>query len=520
MLRNLSRSNVDDVQVVIPMAGKSQRFFDAGYDQPKFLIEFFGLPMIGHILRIFQNFPDVIVIVNEQDKIKYDLGSVVSKLHGTAKVVSIKQHSFGPSYSILESSEFINQSKKIIVHYCDFSGAWDPYDTVDLLNTYNGVFVSFTGFHPSRINGTKFAYGRASSEKALMEIKEKGSFTADPETEYASSGIYGFSTGGLMLESIGEQVRLNLQINGEFYTSLTHEIMLRNKKSITMQNMSLFYAWGTPENLENFIYYVSICKDISGLTDQNAPIVNHNGVVLAAGKSSRLRLAGEKPKQSKLFAGKKVLIDFSKKLISQELNTFLVATSEIYPKNIWNLPKTNLEILTHASESQIASVQIGLGLIKDKTIPITFLASDNIMFFENEKQLDLSIATADMLVWTCGNYPFAQVYPEQYSWVKINDDNTIESALYKESPKELRTWKLITGNFTFRSHNIVSSLIEGLEGEIGSLQREPILDDLVGVALKMGYNVRAFDVAKYMTLGSQLENKIFDYFNEIYNYEF
>jgi hypothetical protein len=59
-----------------------------------------------------------------------------------------------------------------------------------------------------------------------------------------------------------------------------------------------------------------------------------------------------------------------------------------------------------------------------------------------------------------------------------------------------------------------------LEGEIGSLQREPILDDLVGVALKMGYNVRAFDVAKYMTLGSQLENKIFDYFNEIYNYEF
>jgi NDP-sugar pyrophosphorylase family protein len=216
MLRNLSRSNVDDVQVVIPMAGKSQRFFDAGYDQPKFLIEFFGLPMIGHILRIFQNFPDVIVIVNEQDKIKYDLGSVVSKLHGTAKVVSIKQHSFGPSYSILESSEFINQSKKIIVHYCDFSGAWDPYDTVDLLNTYNGVFVSFTGFHPSRINGTKFAYGRASSEKALMEIKEKGSFTADPETEYASSGIYGFSTGGLMLESIGEQVRLNLQINGEF----------------------------------------------------------------------------------------------------------------------------------------------------------------------------------------------------------------------------------------------------------------------------------------------------------------
>ena len=78
-----------------------------------------------------------------------------------------------------------------------------------------------------------------------------------------------------------------------------------------------------------------------------------------------------------------MLMDFSKKLISQKSNTFLVATSEIYSKNIWNLPATNLEILTHASESQIATVQIGLELVKDREIPITFLASDNIMFFEN-----------------------------------------------------------------------------------------------------------------------------------------
>ena len=502
------------------MAGKSQRFFDAGYNKPKCLIEFYGLPMIGHILNSFQNFSDVLVIVNEEDYVKYQLDAVVSGLHKYAKIVVIKQHSLGPSYSIMMSSEFINPSKKIIVHYCDFSGVWDPYGTINLLKTYDGVFVSFTGFHPSRINGTKFAYGRSSTEKFLLEIKEKGSFTASPEDEYASSGIYGFSTGNLMLESIVEQVSLNLQINGEFYTSLTHEIMLRNNKRIVIQNMDLFYAWGTPEDLESYIYYINICKNINEFTDQNTPIINHNGVILAAGKSSRLRLTGEKPKQSKLFAGKNILMDFSKKLISQKSNIFLVATSEIYSKNIWNLPDTNLKILTHASESQIATVQIGLELVTDKEIPITFLASDNIMFFEDKNQLESTISTADILVWTCGNYPFAKVYPEQYSWVKINDDNTIESAVYKESPKELRNWKLITGNFTFRNHNIVSSLIEGLESEVGSLQREPILDDLVGVALAMGYNVRAFDVSKYITLGSQLENKMFDYFNKIYGYEY
>lgn len=501
------------------MAGKSQRFFDAGYSKPKYLTDLFGLPMIGHILNKFQNFSDVLLIVNEEDNAKYELDTVINGLHKTAKIVKIKRHSFGPSYSILKSSEFINISKKIIVHYCDFSGIWNSYETVDLLNAYDGVFVSFTGFHPSRINGTKFAYGRASSKKSLLEIKEKGSFTTKPEDEYASSGVYGFSTGKLMLESIVEQVSLDLQINGEFYTSLTHEIMLRRNKRIAVQDMELFYAWGTPEDLENYIYYINICKSINEFTSQNTPVINHNGIILAAGKSSRLRLTGEKPKQSKLFAGKNTLMDFSKKLISQEANTYLVATSEIYSKNVWNLSDSNLEILTHASESQIATVQIGLELINNREIPVTFLASDNIMFFEDKNQLESITSTADMLIWTCGNYPFAKVYPEQYSWVKINDDNTIESAVYKESPKELRNWKLITGNFTFRNHSIVSSLIKGLEAEIGSLRREPILDDLVGVALAMGYNVRAFDVSKYITLGSQLENKMFDYFNEIYVYE-
>ena len=121
------------------MAGKSQRFFDAGYSKPKYLTDLFGLPMIGHILNKFQNFSDVLLIVNEEDNVKYELDTVINGLHKTAKIVKIKQHSFGPSYSILKSSEFINISKKIIVHYCDFSGIWNSYETVDLLNAYDGV---------------------------------------------------------------------------------------------------------------------------------------------------------------------------------------------------------------------------------------------------------------------------------------------------------------------------------------------------------------------------------------------
>jgi len=395
-----------------------------------------------------------------------------------------------------------------------------PLTTVKLLDSYDGVFVTFKGFHPSRINGTKFAYGKVSDDNLVTKIREKSSFTEFPEAENASSGIYGFSSGAQMLESITYQINKNLHVNGEFYTSLTLGAMLENKKRIINQNMDLYYSWGTPEDLETFNYYLDICRNINFSDKASSNIIEHNAVVLAAGKSSRLRTLNKKPKQSKIILDKKQLLDFSFNLIESKEKTFLVATVEIYSENIYDLPQKNLRILTHASESQIATVEISLELIEKKDIPVTFLASDNIMFFDKEKKLEFNQSSADLLVWTSVNFPVSKVNSEQYSWVKVNDDNTVENVIYKNSPKELRSWKLVTGNFTFRNSLIVRELIEGLSLKLQALNREPILDDLVGVALSLGYNVRAFDVTEYVTLGTELEERVFDYHSEIFKHEY
>lgn len=42
--------------IVIPMAGRSQRFLDAGYDQPKFMLDLGGESVFGHALRSFERY--------------------------------------------------------------------------------------------------------------------------------------------------------------------------------------------------------------------------------------------------------------------------------------------------------------------------------------------------------------------------------------------------------------------------------------------------------------------------------
>lgn len=494
------------------MAGKSQRFFDQGYDKPKSLIEFHGMPMIGHILKVFKDFDDILLITNTNDYYSFNLQNLVKNFHQNATVINIDSHNLGPSYSILKARDKVNELKKIIVHYCDFSGIWNPLETVDLLNTYDGVFVAFSGFHPSKINKTKFAYAKISNTNKLLEIKEKGSFTKAPEEELASSGIYGFANGEILLNSISEQINLNLQINGEFYTSLTQEVMLRNNKNIVTQNMESFSAWGTPEDLENYLYFTESCLHIKKLSEIDNPVIDHSGIILSAGKSLRLKISNEVPKQLKKIVSDYTLLDYSKKLIREKSNIFLVTTSKIYPKNIWNLHKDNLSILSHATESQLLSVQIGLSLLRNKNNPVTFLASDNLIHFVNKLNISDELSGTELLVWTSANYPIATAQPEQYSWVKVNDENFIEEVVYKKAPLDLRNWKIITGNFTFNSAKTVESLIDTFEDGYKTLKREPILDDLIGVALASNLTVKALEVPNFITLGTEIENNTFDYY--------
>ena len=60
------------INILIPMAGNGQRFLDAGYDLPKFLINIFGKPMIENVVNSLGIDGNYIYIVHQNDK-RYNL---------------------------------------------------------------------------------------------------------------------------------------------------------------------------------------------------------------------------------------------------------------------------------------------------------------------------------------------------------------------------------------------------------------------------------------------------------------
>src|SRR3546814_16311517 len=58
----------------------------------------------------------------------------------------------------------------------------------------DGCLFTHTGFHPHTLSSTKMAFVREVSGQ-VVEVKEKESFTDDPFSEHASSGVYYFRRG-------------------------------------------------------------------------------------------------------------------------------------------------------------------------------------------------------------------------------------------------------------------------------------------------------------------------------------
>jgi len=199
---------VDDTQVVIPMAGHSARFFEAGYTVPKPLIQFGGDTMIGHIVAQFSNFSDILLIVSEEQILnpKYDFSRVINSLGANVKMKIIPAHRKGPSYSIKLAESAIALEKKIIVHYTDFFAYFDIQKFVSELNVFDGTWATLTGFHPHKLRNTKFAHVQKDDRGFVSDIKEKETFTNEPEKDEASAGIYGFSSGKLMMDLVTKQI--------------------------------------------------------------------------------------------------------------------------------------------------------------------------------------------------------------------------------------------------------------------------------------------------------------------------
>jgi NDP-sugar pyrophosphorylase family protein len=235
------------LRIIIPLAGSSELFVNAGYYYPKPLIELNGAPMIEKVLQnpaVIQQKLSFIFIIKEEEANKFHLDSTLKILIPDAIIIKLKNETKGGLCSVLMAIDDINGDDELLILNGDQiidASLNDIYNNWKSQNADAGLVI-FKSVHP------RWAYARM-EDGVVVQTAEK-----NPISNHALCGVYYFKQASEFFEAAFECIKGDVHLDGMFFISPTiNQFVLKNKKVIAdiieSSQYHLFYA---PQILQEY----------------------------------------------------------------------------------------------------------------------------------------------------------------------------------------------------------------------------------------------------------------------------
>jgi len=251
------------MQIIIPMSGVGQRFIDAGYSDPKPVIEVDGKPIIEHVVNLFPGEKNITFICNRRHLRETEVGNILKRISPEGKIIEIPNHKYGPVYAVSKIFDQINDEEEVIVNYCDFSKYWDYKDFLRHTRERDadGAIPAYKNFHPHMLGKTNYAFMRDENQW-MMEIREKKPFTENRTQEYASDGTYYFKKGSYVKKYFKDLMDKDINVNGEYYISMIYNLLKEDNLRISIYEIQHMLQWGAPDDLEEYKKWSEYFRDV------------------------------------------------------------------------------------------------------------------------------------------------------------------------------------------------------------------------------------------------------------------
>jgi HAD superfamily hydrolase (TIGR01509 family) len=241
------------INILIPMAGRGNRFVAAGYTFPKPLIEIKGKPMIQRVIENINIQGNYIFIIQKEHQKKYNIKSLLNILKPDCKIIELDHFTEGAACTTLLAKDLINNNSPLVLANSDQYVDWDSNKTMyNFTNkNFDGGILTFEALHP------KWSYARLSDKTDLVtEVAEKKVISNN-----ATVGIYYWKKGSDYIKYAEDMISKNIRVNNEFYVCPVYNQAIKDGKKIAISKVDTMYGLGTPEDLNNFLQ-TKIYKEI------------------------------------------------------------------------------------------------------------------------------------------------------------------------------------------------------------------------------------------------------------------
>jgi dTDP-glucose pyrophosphorylase len=234
------------MKVIIPMAGRGSRFEQAGFANPKPLIDVQGKPMIQRVIDNIDLPAEYIFLVLQEHLDRFNLAELLpSFTKHPVRIVPVAQVTEGAACTVLLAREFIDNDEELLLANSDQLVDWDPPAFVDDMRSKNadGGILTFYATE------SKWSFAKVDPRTGLvLEVAEK-----NPISTNATVGIYYYKTGRSFVAGAEQMIGKNIRTNNEFYVCPIYNELIEAGLKVYNYPVSEMWGVGTPEDLAKYL---------------------------------------------------------------------------------------------------------------------------------------------------------------------------------------------------------------------------------------------------------------------------
>lgn len=231
------------MNIVVTMAGRGQRFVDAGFAVPKPLIPVNGQPMYALVTRCLPlDAASRLVFVCLEDHLEaFPLRRDIRARFGeSAVVVSLDSVTAGQAVTAWSARDELDLRRPILIHNADTLFRSDLLAVRNRYPRASGILGVF------QVEGDHWSFARVDADDRVVETAEKQRIAP-----LASTGLYYFAKASRFGELVEHEIAQHH--HGEIYIAPLFNQLIFNGEEVRVDRADWVAPLGTPVELEEYL---------------------------------------------------------------------------------------------------------------------------------------------------------------------------------------------------------------------------------------------------------------------------
>lgn len=235
------------INILIPMAGKSQYFPEVEFPFPKPLIEIGPKTIIERVVENLEtagNVVQFIFVISSEDCRKFHLDSTLKIISDErAHIVRLDKETRGSACSALMAIDHIATDTPLMIANSDQLFEATIAELIEEFTTADAGIVSFDSVHP------RWSYARLNEQGKVIETAEKR-----PISRHAIAGLYYFKRGQDFVDAAMKMIRKDENIDGSYFIAPALNQMILAGKDIRIHkiNNDCYHTFYTPQKVKEY----------------------------------------------------------------------------------------------------------------------------------------------------------------------------------------------------------------------------------------------------------------------------